>query len=118
MTWKLFLDDIRNNDNDTVLARSVNDAVTLIETKGFPIFISFDNDLGENQLEGQDFVNIIIEKVLDGYWVIPPEFTFEVHSDNPPANENITKKMNNFLTHLNIKFTLLKSQPYSQRGTI
>ena len=114
--WKLFLDDIRKNDPNTILAKSVNEAIDLINTKGFPSFISFDNDLGLGNKEGVDFVNIIIDKVLDGDWIIPSNFSFQVHSDNIPANENIRVKMNSFLKHLGIKFCLEKSIPYSQRN--
>lgn len=115
MGWKLFLDDVRENDEGTVRVENVPKAVYLIEEKGFPEFISFDNDLGEHQLEGQDFVNIIIDNVLNKKWVIPQNFTFEVHSDNLPANENIRCKMNNFLKHCGINFELKNSKPYSMR---
>ena len=112
--FKLFLDDTREPDKGTILARSVDEAVDLINKNGFPNFISFDNDLGSH-LEGIDFVNIIIQNTLDKKWIIPQDFSFEVHSDNIPANENIKFKMNNLLLFLNIKFKLEKSTPYSQR---
>jgi len=113
--WKLFLDDLRTPDEDCILARSVDEAVALIESKGFPVFISFDNDLGESVPEGQDFAKMIVDKVLDGEWEIPKNFRFEVHSDNPPANDSIKYTMNNFLNHLGIPFHLEKSTPYRTR---
>ena len=53
--WKLFLDDLRTPDEDCILARSVEEAVPLIESEGFPLFISIDDDLGASVPEGQDF---------------------------------------------------------------
>ena len=54
MSYKLFLDDVRNvsmvyknlSDDDFIVVRSYNDFVKHIKINGLPEFISFDNDLG------------------------------------------------------------------------
>lgn len=116
--WKLFLDDIRPPDSGFVLAKSVDEAVNLINKKGFPSFISFDHDLGDNVPSGKDFLNIIVDNVLDKKWIIPVDFQFEVHSDNSVGSENIRILLNNFLRNQNIEFFLKKSSSYSSRKNI
>ena len=113
--WKLFLDDIRDPDEGCVVARSVSEAVALIESRGFPIFISFDHDLGDDVPSGKDFANMICDKVLDKEWSIPKDFTFQVHSDNNVGSENIMGLLNNFLNHIGISFQLERRVPYSSR---
>lgn len=113
--WKLFLDDVRTPDSGCVLAKSVSEAVSLIDKNGFPEFISFDHDLGESVPTGKDFANIICEKILDDKWEIPENFSFQVHSDNNVGSENIMSLMNNFLKHINHKFQLKQRIPYSLR---
>lgn len=115
MAWKLFLDDIRACDDDCVLARSVPEAISLIENKGFPSFISFDHDLGDELPTGKDFVNLIIDKCLDRDWVIPKDFSFEVHSDNPVGSANIRETLNSYLNHIGHSFFLERSTPYLSR---
>jgi hypothetical protein len=112
---KIFLDDIRNNDEGTVLVRNVPDLIKLIEENGFPSYISFDHDLGLGELTGHDFAKILVDKVLDGHWIIPDDFTFSVHSDNPVGAENIRGVINSFLKFKGFKFQLKKCEPYSSR---
>ncbi|MCC9019468.1 hypothetical protein LNQ34_16970 [Flavobacterium sp. F-126] len=64
MTYKLFLDDIRNvnmvyknlTNNDFVVVRNFNDFKNTVIEKGLPELISFDNDLGldENNMVAED----------------------------------------------------------------
>lgn len=115
MRWKLFLDDIRPVDKGFILAISMNEAIRLIDTNGFPSFISFDHDLGDNVPTGKDFVNLICEKVLDGAWLIPTDFQFQVHSDNTVGAENIRCLLNNLLKHKGIDYQLQRSVSYSSR---
>jgi hypothetical protein len=112
--WKLFLDDIRSAPDDYIQAKSTQEAVSLIERKGFPIYISFDHDLGENDTS-IDFFNIIVDKVLDGEWIIAKNFRFDVHSDNYWGHENIKTKMNALLKDQRISFQLKKSKMYLSR---
>lgn len=115
MTWKLFIDDIRKVDDGFILARSVDEAIKLIEEKGFPKEISFDHDLGENVPTGKDFSNLIVEKILDGEWILPSNFKFNVHSDNTVGSENIRSYLNSFLKSQNHSFQLKRCQPYMTR---
>jgi hypothetical protein len=115
MNWNLFIDDIRLCDKGCILAKTVEDAIDLINKNGFPNYISFDHDLGDNKKTGKDFVNIICENVLDKKWTIPEDFTFQVHSDNPVGSENIRNFLNQLLNILNINFYLERCQPYSSR---
>lgn len=115
MSWKLFIDDIRKEDDGYTLCKSMEEAVSLIEEKGFPSAISFDHDLGDNVPTGKDFANLICDKVLDKDWIIPDDFTFSVHSDNSVGAENIRSLLNNFLSHIGHSFQLKRCEPYSHR---
>ncbi len=53
--YKLFLDDIRNYDlyyagQNFIVARTYNEAVNIVKMHGLPEFISFDHDLGDNEV--------------------------------------------------------------------
>jgi len=103
MGYKLFLDDLRTvemvyTSNDFVVVRTFNEFVNYIKENGLPDFISFDNDLGEDN-EG---------KILpDGYacakWLVNESnldlssLNFKVHSANPVAKIQIESLLNNYL---------------------
>lgn len=100
---KLYLDDLRtpHEDGFTIL-RSYEEAVTYIEEYGLPDLISFDHDLGVDEvgrllLTGYDFAKWLIEADLDGRIDIPPTFDFIVHSQNPVGKENIEKLLEGYL---------------------
>ena len=99
MTWKLFIDDERFPiDENQVIARSVNEAIALMETNGCPIEINFDHDLGFNVNSGFDLVKWMVEKDLDeNQTFIPSEFKFYVHSQNPVGAKNIESYLLNYL---------------------
>ena len=105
MSYKLFLDDIRdisyvypNYDKDNwIVARTFNSAKTIIQEK-FPYFISFDHDLGED-MSGYDFAKYIIEFDFD-HDVIDGHFDFSVHSANPVGRENIESLLNRYLKRM------------------
>lgn len=96
MSYKMFIDDLRECPNGFVCCRSSNDAIAYVMEHGCPIFISFDHDLG-----GDDtsilFVNWLIDAVLDGKVILPSEFDYKVHSANPIGAMNIKSKMDGFL---------------------
>lgn len=100
--WWLFIDDERfpiDQYIDTfIIARSYDEGVELCETKGCPIFISFDHDLGGKSPTGYDFAKYLVEKDLDldGSF-IPDNFNFHVHSANPVGKENIQQLLKNYL---------------------
>lgn len=123
MSWKLFIDDdcdgVRNpaitvedrawralmnlpvSIPDTsahggwVLARSADEATSLIEQRGMPSFVSFDHDLGD----GKDAISVahwMVERDMDGD-PFPEDFDFEVHSGNPVGRANIRGLIDNYL---------------------
>lgn len=103
MSYSLFIDDERIPGNRMppagsrwVIVRNVNDAIKYIEHLGWPEFITFDHDLGENQPTGYDFAKWIVDRALDGK-KLPTHFTFDVHSQNIVGAENIRSLLNNYL---------------------
>lgn len=106
MTWSLYIDDIRTpTEAHYVLARSVDEAIKLIEERGCPAFISFDHDLGAKE-RAIDLVKWLIDKDLDalgaseGYhFFIPLTFRFHVHSANPVGSGNIQSLITSYLEH-------------------
>jgi len=95
---RLFIDDLRPIPLGFTIARSSEEAKTIVGEFGIPSFISFDHDLG-----GQDtsmvFIKWMIEGILDGDLELPKNFGFAVHSANPVGKENIESLLNNFLTN-------------------
>ncbi|MEO6883253.1 MAG: cyclic-phosphate processing receiver domain-containing protein [Bacteroidia bacterium] len=110
MSKKIFLDDIRLvkdvyphlQENDFEIVRSYAQFVSIIQQKGLPEFISFDNDLGANEQ------GIILP---DGYacakWLVYEskidlrKLEFKVHSANPVAKKQIEGLLNNYIRFLN-----------------
>lgn len=96
MTWRLFLDDVRNVDwiyaiedpNSYVICRSFHEAVVACTERGCPSFISFDHDLGEDTPTGMDFARWLVERDLDASF-FPEDFNWKVHSANPIGVANI-----------------------------
>jgi hypothetical protein len=94
--YKLFLDDVRElsrvhpdaDPNDWVVCRDYNRAVAVIQHHGWPTFISFDHDLGEDTLTGYDLARWLVDRDLD-QGDMPDDFAFAVHSANPVGAANI-----------------------------
>lgn len=118
--YRIFLDDLRTIEmvypnqlfpdfqafmdiSELTICRTMEEAVALIESKGYlPSFISFDNDLGEDNKgkplkEGIDFAHWIVESVLDEKYVLEEDFDFFVHSANSIAGPEIRILLNNFI---------------------
>ncbi|PQJ80313.1 cyclic-phosphate processing receiver domain-containing protein [Polaribacter porphyrae] len=109
MSYKLFLDDIRNVDmiyknsfrKGFITVRSFNEFKKHIEINGSPSFISFDNDLGidsKNKLlkDGYDCAKWLVYKSkLDLI-----NLNFKVHSANPVASIQIKSLLNNYIEYL------------------
>ncbi len=109
MTYRLFLDDIRTVDmvyknlseKDFVVVRNYHDFLKHIIKNGLPDFISFDNDLGEDEYG---------EVLPDGYaaakWLVYAsgfdlrKLKFNVHSANPVAKVHIESLLNNYIRFL------------------
>ncbi len=100
MSYKLFLDDIRepfwiyDDYKKWIVVRNQEEFIKTITDKGIPNVISFDNDLGVDN-------NGII--LSDGYsclnWLIDNDIYIKgviVHSDNIVANEQIFGKAKNW----------------------
>ena len=102
MTYKLFLDDIRDApDNTWVVARNTEEAQLYIKENGFPYLISFDHDLGINENceelpTGYDFAKWVVEEDMP-HGVLPENFEFWVHSANPVGARNIESYLLNYL---------------------
>lgn len=105
MTYKMFLDDIRNPEwvypsqdvNGWMVCRSVAEALTVIADLGWPEWISFDHDLGHSDdPTGYDLAWELVEQDLD-HQSMPDNFGFSVHSANVVGSENIRNLLNNYL---------------------
>ena len=113
--WRLFLDDERTPiegeswvlpyhvneypiDNIWIVARSFEDAVNCIISYGQPYYISFDHDLGESSKTGMDFAKWLVDYILDNLQLLPKDFDFYVHSQNPIGAANIRSYMNQYLS--------------------
>ena len=110
MNWKMFLDDIRHPKTDGwVLCRSFDDAVSTIESYGcFPAYISFDHDLGVARRDGDtksgyDFAKWLVEQEMNGKFLFPEGFAFNVHSANPVGKENIEKYLESYFRFRGVK---------------
>ena len=103
MCWALFVDDERmplsNFNGELVVARSLQEAISLIVENGCPSFISFDHDLGEASTgDAIELVKWMIEKDLDeNGCFIPKNFSFFVHSANPVGRKNIESLLTSYL---------------------
>jgi hypothetical protein len=108
MSYWLFLDDLRTvemvypgQEEKFIVVRSHTDFVSYIAINGLPDFISFDNDLGENE-EG----NIMPEGYDCAKWLVYQSgldlknLKFMVHSANPVAKVNIVSLLNNYIAFL------------------
>lgn len=102
-SWKLYLDDVRYPADATyIVARTVEEAQQLIEQYGVPEHISFDHDLGVDNTgnlipDGYDFAKWLAEMDMNGEIMLPKDFTFEVHSQNPVGAENIRAYLSSYL---------------------
>ncbi len=97
---RLYIDDIRNPEGTFDIVRTSNEAIEYMNIGGCPTFISFDHDLGGDDI-AMIVVNWMIEQDLDNPGFIPYDFTFNVHSANPVGAENIKSKLNSYLSFRN-----------------
>lgn len=101
--WKLFLDDERYPvDDEMIIARSFEEAKSLVLVKGCPIYISFDHDLGLDIFwkvakSWFDFTKWLVEEDIKND-IIPTNFSFYVHSMNPIGKKNIEDYINWYLS--------------------
>ena len=109
MTYKLFLDDIRDvkmvyrnlRDEDFIIVRNFKDFKKIIIENGLPELISFDNDLGLDENE-----NIAEDGYAAAKWLVYESgldlrnLKFNVHSANPVASQQIQSLLDNYIKHL------------------
>ena len=99
--YSLFIDDERfppeqTQKGDWVIARTQDEVKKIISERGFPDFISFDHDLGDEQPTGYDIAKYLVELDMDNA-VIPDNFSFYVHSQNPIGAKNIQSYLDSYL---------------------
>lgn len=108
MSYVLFIDDERDppqNGNQWVVARSSDEAISIVKKLGMPDFISFDHDLGGDDTS-MKFIDWLINMTLDLYYGgyaregIPFIKDFTVHSQNPVGAKNIEGKLNRIIQFL------------------
>lgn len=100
MTWNLFIDDERfppDDGKEWIICRTRPEVYAAIHSKGIPSYISFDHDLGEDEGTGFDIAKMIVDMDLDEYRIIPEDFDFYVHSQNPVGKKNIELLLVNYL---------------------
>ena len=94
---KMFLDDERSPiTDDWAIVRSSQEAIDHVKAYGMPVEIAFDHDLGGDDTS-MVFLWWMVGELLDGNLVIPKEFTFSVHSQNPIGARNIESLMEGIL---------------------
>jgi hypothetical protein len=121
MSYKMYLDDVRNPPDGTwVVCRSMAAAVEYIQEYGFPYFISFDHDLGmklkrredsviviasedEEAPSGYDFVKWLCAQDQETPWMAKNKFDWNIHSANPVG----AKAMHQYLVWYNERFVQL-----------
>ena len=104
VTWASPLIRARYITQPWVLARNIIDVMDIIRWSGFPQFISFDHDLGENQPTGHDIAKwLVSQDMIEQDWEdmedysFPKDFDFYVHSQNPVGKKNIEGYLGQYL---------------------
>lgn len=102
MSYSLYIDDEREpkTARSWIIARTYDDAISIIGELGVPSYLSFDHDLGTG-LSGYDIAKWIVEQDLDGTLSIPTDFQFNVHSANPVGRRNIECLLDSYLSFRN-----------------
>lgn len=101
MTYKLFLDDLRDPvTNDWIIARDYKQAVRIVMMRGIPSELALDHDLGDGPT-GYDFVKWLVDYDF-GVHQITADFNFSIHSQNPVGAENMRRYLTNYLKTLDI----------------
>jgi hypothetical protein len=88
---KLFLDatDVPPGDRQGwTIVRTVDEAIERVLDQGFPVFVSFNNDLGKDETEGNEFAFWLIEHDLDA-GAMPDDFGYEIRGHSPDGDDRI-----------------------------
>jgi hypothetical protein len=110
ITYRLFIDDERDpsvvnwgSASDVKIARTVDEAIALVEHHGLPVAISFDHDLGDDTPPTMDFMWYLINSHLDGKLDLRGVASVMVHSANPIGAENLVALWNGFAEQEGLK---------------
>ena len=99
MTYKLFIDDIRQPPSpDWVVVRSSEEAKATVLKYGMPTTISFDHDLGGDDTS-MLFIHWLIELSMDNP-ALPFPRDYIIHSANPVGAKNIDGLLSSYIRHL------------------
>ena len=96
---KLWIDDVRDPPDSTwKVARTSAGAIDVLQNMEFlPDVISFDHDLGGDDTT-LNVVDYLYECMYKGK-LLPPDFIYQIHSQNPVGAVNIKSKMDQLLDH-------------------
>lgn len=110
ITYRLFIDDERDpsvvkwgSASDVKVARTVGEAIAIIEHHGLPVAISFDHDLGADTPPAMDLMWHLINAHLDGKLDLRKVVSVMVHSVNPVGAENLVALWNGFADQEGLK---------------
>ena len=105
MSYNLFLDDIRTvdmvypaTDINFVIVRSYDACIAYIKENGLPEFMTFDNDLGEDENK-----NLLPDGYAVAKWLVYEsgldltDFKFNVHSGSAVDKGRIESLLNNHI---------------------
>jgi hypothetical protein len=94
---KLYIDDIRDApDSSWIVARTYDEAIKLLDTELFDI-VSFDHDLGDNNVPERTGYTILMKVVQDKVDGKPVPKEFHVHSANPVGVERMLGVIERYL---------------------
>lgn len=112
----MFIDDIRHppTNGDWILVRSVTEAIDYIKQNGWPSEVSFDHDLGFEEIETPEGTLIYGDELPNGYdfakwlvlqdnecpWMAQNNFTWRIHSANPVGATNIDMHLKWYTTEI------------------
>lgn len=106
MTYSLYIDDERTPKtsppvgDEWVICRN-EEAVKQVVRKGWPAYVSFDHDLGEDEPTGYSVAKTMVYwHMYDPVYSKLPFPEVNVHSANPVGRDNIQFYINNYLKHL------------------
>lgn len=92
-----FLDDEREpphrNDRDWVIFRTGEAMLNHIMKFGMPDGISFDHDLGPDVTDAHTVAKMLLSLVMFGTVVVPENWSWDVHSQNPVGAANLIKTL-------------------------
>lgn len=94
---KVYLDDLRKEPEGYVLVKNVKSLKELLEKERHFDVLSLDNDLGNDKLEGYDFVKWYVNQKIEGknYEID----VFKIHSANVIASKNMKDLLRSAIKH-------------------